>query len=120
VNLSPLDPSHHFKKAVLFQQQGMVRESLMEFVQVLRLAPDSDVGLEARQAIEAIDHQQMRQIVLLASEDVTFRTKLRRDAAEAATEKGFCLSEMGESMLQSLDFDALTAYGAACQPAVYH
>ena len=35
VHLSPLDPAHHFKKAVLFQQKGMIGSAIQEFIRVL-------------------------------------------------------------------------------------
>src|SRR5205085_10236134 len=76
VTISPLDPGHHFKKAVLFQQQSMVREAVREFVQVLNLAPDSEMANEALMAIECLDNQLMRQVIMLAAEDALFRTQL--------------------------------------------
>src|SRR5439155_2219839 len=48
VTLNPLDASHHFKKAVLFQQQGMLREALSGFMRVASLAPESEMADEAR------------------------------------------------------------------------
>jgi tetratricopeptide (TPR) repeat protein len=120
VALSPLDASHHFKKAVLFQQQGMMRDALLEFMRVTQLAPESEMGCEARQVVEAMDSQQMRQILLLASEDPVFRTKLRRDPLNSAEERGFFLSEAGAAALQTLDLDGLAACGPEVWPAVYH
>jgi hypothetical protein len=120
VAISPLDPSHHFKKAVLFQQQGMMREALSEFVRVADLAPDTEMGCEARQAVELIDNQQMRAIVLVASEDPIFRTKLRRDPVLAVKERGFFLSDAGSSALQMLDLDGLAAYSSGGNPVHFH
>ena len=120
VTISPMDPGHHFKKAVLFQQQGMLREALHEFLRVADLTPDTEMGDEARQAVEAMDSQQMRQIILLAAEDSVFRTKLRRDPLDASLERGFFLSEAGSCALQSLDLDGLAAYSGNASPAVYN
>jgi tetratricopeptide (TPR) repeat protein len=120
VAISPLDPSHHFKKAVLFQQQGMLREAVGEFSRVAQLAPDTDMAYEARQAIESMDNHQMRQIILLASEDTLFRAKLRRDPAEAASERGFHLSEPAVAALRSLDLDGLSMHVCSVRPAMYH
>ncbi len=120
VAISPLDPSHHFKKAVLFQQQGMLREALNEFVRVIHLAPETDMGEEARSAVEAMDNHQVRQILLLASEDSIFRVKLRRDPVSAVHERGFFLSETGESALQSLNLEELLSAEWCSRPPVYH
>ncbi len=120
VALNPLDASHHFKKAVLFQQQGMFREAMDQFVRVLRLAPDSEMGQEAMDAVEAMDRHQLRQIVLVASEDAVFRMKLRRDSLLAARERGFVLSEAGEAALQSIDLDNLMPTNGAFVPILFN
>jgi hypothetical protein len=75
---------------------------------------------EALQAIEYLDNHQMRQIMLLASEDLVFRARLRRDAVGAVGERGFFLSEMGQAALQSVDFDGFAAHYSWSQPAVYN
>lgn len=120
VSINPLDPSHHFKKAVLFQQQGMLREALAEFAQVANLAMGSDMAEEAYEAIESMDNHQMRQIILLATEDPVFRVRLRRDAVGAAGERGFHLSEAGFSALQSVDMDGLAAHHPGTLPVHVH
>jgi hypothetical protein len=43
---------------------------------------------------------QLHQIAVLADDDLVFRTKLGRDCREAAMERGFALSPVGEGMLQ--------------------
>ena len=120
VAINPMDPSHHFKKAVLIQQQGKMREAVGVFCLVVVFLLVCEMGDEARQAVESMDNQQMRQIVLLASEDPIFRTKLRRDPVHAVKERGFFLSEAGASALQMLDLDGLTAYGATASTAAYN
>src|SRR5262249_14663283 len=107
VHLNPLDASHHFKKAVLFQQKGMVSSALHEFVRVLELEPDGEMAEDARDAIESIDGQQMKQIIMLAAEDIVFRAKLRRNPEDAARERGFSLSYAGYHALHQLDYDTL-------------
>jgi tetratricopeptide (TPR) repeat protein len=120
VQLNPLDPSHHFKKGVLFQQQGMVRQALDAFERVARLAPESDLGAEASHAIESMDNLQMRQIMVLASADPVFRTRLQRDCTEAVEERGFHLSEKGTLALQALVQDGFSASHVSARPLVYH
>ena len=107
VHLSPLDPAHHFKKAVLFQQKGMIGSAIQEFIRVLELEPEDEMANDAREAIEALDGHQMRQILMLATEDMVFRAKLRRGAENATRERGFALSFAGIAALQNVDFDSL-------------
>src|SRR5262249_55371389 len=121
VAIDPTDPSHHFKKAVLFQQQGMTEQSMHEFVRVVELAPvESDMFAEARQAIDAMDDHQIRQIILLASEDPVFRIRLPRDPEMASRDRGFRLSPAGSMALQQLDLDGLGPSQAEARPAAYH
>ncbi len=120
VAMSPLDPTHHFKKAILFQQQGMLAEALQSYERVVRLAPESELGDDARRALELIDNHQLRQILLLASEDTVFRTKLRRDAIAAVSERCFSLSDAGAMALESLDLDGLSAFNHESGPTYYH
>ena len=101
--LDPLSPAHHFKRAMLFQQQGSLKAAVGEYARALEMAmPDSEVHTDAIDALHALDEYQTHQIVLLASEDRFFRQRLRQDAAEAAEERGFFLSEEGRGRLQSL------------------
>ena len=101
--LDPLSPAHHFKRAMLFQQQGTLKAAVGEYSRALEMAtPDSEVHSDAAEALQSLDEYQMHQIVLLASEDRYFRQKLRQDAAEAAEDRGFYLSEEGQTRLQSL------------------
>ena len=61
--------------------------------------PESETFSDAEDALEMLDDEQTRQILLLASEDWFFLLKLRRDLAEAVAERGFCLSEDGLARL---------------------
>ena len=101
--LDPLSPAHHFKRAMLFQQQGVLKAAVGEYARVLEMAASgSEVYGDAEEALQSLDEDQMHQIVLLASEDRLFRQKLCQDTAEAAQERGFFFSEEGVARLQSL------------------
>jgi tetratricopeptide (TPR) repeat protein len=101
--LDPLSPAHHFKRAMLFQQQGSLRAAVGEYVRALEMAsPGSEVHSDAGDALHALDEYQAHQIILLASEDQMFRMKLRRDTAQAVDERGFSLSEDGLMRLHAL------------------
>ncbi len=101
--LDPLSPAHHFKRAMLFQQQGSLKAAVGEYARALDMAsPGSEVHDDAGEALHALDEYQAHQIILLASEDRMFRMKLRRDTAQAVDERGFCLSEDGLMRLQAL------------------
>lgn len=120
VVLSPLDPLPRLKKAILFERQGMVREALSEYLKVATLAPESDYAEEALQAVEFLDNQQIRQVLLLAAEDPVFRSKLRRDTESTLRERGFIISEAGLAALRSLDYDGLASFQPGSRPVVYH
>jgi hypothetical protein len=85
----------------------MIGSAIQEFIRVLELEPEDEMGADAREAIEALDGHQMRQILMLATEDMVFRAKLRRSAEEATRERGFALSFAGIAALQNVDFDSL-------------
>lgn len=98
--LDPLNPNHHFRRGLLFQQQGNLRAAVGAYARVLDMAhPEGDTYRDAEEAIEELDDTQTRHILLLASEDRLFLLKLRRDLAEAVHERGFFLSEDGMARL---------------------
>jgi len=98
--LDPLNPNHHFRRGLLFQQQGNLRAAVGAYGRALDMAhPESDTYEDAEEAIEELDDSQTRHILLLASEDRLFLLKLRRDLAEAVQERGFFLSEDGMARL---------------------
>ncbi len=99
--LDPLNPGHHFRRGLLFQQQGNLKAAVGEYSRALEMShPESETYGDAEEALEILDDEQTRQILLLASEDWFFLLKLRRDPTEAAGERGFCLSEEGQARLQ--------------------
>jgi hypothetical protein len=87
---------------------------------VLELEPEGEMAEDARDAIETIDGQQVRQIIMLATEDMVFRAKLRRNPEDAARERGFALSFAGYHALHQLDYDSLAEIQRHPGGACYH
>ncbi|MBC7808347.1 MAG: tetratricopeptide repeat protein [Akkermansiaceae bacterium] len=110
--LDPNEPLHHFKRGVLLQQMGIVGGATEAYLRVLAdCAGDEEyeddfVG-ETRDALEMLDRYQLRQIAILAVEDMVFRVNLQRDPFETATAKGFRLSPAGIAALGRLALDDL-------------
>lgn len=101
--LDPLNPGHHFRRGLLFQQQGNLTAAVGEYSRALDMAhPESETYEDAEEALEVLDDGQTRQILLLASEDRLFLLKLRRDLSEAVQDRGFSLSEEGLARLEHL------------------
>ncbi|MCW3060704.1 MAG: repeat-containing protein [Capsulimonas sp.] len=103
VRLDPYSPSHHYKRALLFQQQGNVPGAVREFSRARDLAEENtDLYDEAEEALDALDEFQMRQILLLASEDWHFQHQLRTNADDAVAERGYALSDEGLTRIRHL------------------
>jgi tetratricopeptide (TPR) repeat protein len=101
--LDPHSPAHHFKRAMLFQQQGNLKFAMAEYARAMDLAaPDSEVYEDAGEALRMLDEFQAHQIISLASDDRLFRWYLRQNTAQAIDERGFCLSDEGLSRMQML------------------
>ena len=93
VRLAPSDPLGHYKRGILFQHRGDWRHALHEFTRAADMALDGSIEqTEAEVAIEALDQHQIRQILMLASEDRLFLLHLLQDADEASKERGYFLS----------------------------
>jgi tetratricopeptide (TPR) repeat protein len=104
--LDPLNPGHHFKRALLLQQRGNIADAVAEYTRTRDLStPDSDIYTDAIDALDALDDYQLHQILLLATEDWNFNHQLRVDAAEAIRSRGFTLSEDAQSRAQYLAQD---------------
>lgn len=94
VRLDPLNPNHHFKRALLLQQRGSVGDAFAEYARTRDLSMEgSDIYTDAVDAIEALDDYQLHQILLLATEDWHFNHHLRRNPTQAIDARGFVLSE---------------------------
>ena len=101
--LDPLNPNHHFRRGLLFQQQGNSRPPSAPMAACWTWPiPKARRYEDAEEAMEELDDNQTRQILLLASEDRLFLLKLRRDLTEAVQERGFFLSEDGMARLSHL------------------
>ncbi len=106
--LDPLNPDHYLKRAMLFQQQGNVKGAVGEYARVLEMTEEgSETYDHAGEALESLDDDQLRQIVLLATEDQLFQWKLGHDTTEAAQERGFFLSTDGFSRLRHIALNHL-------------
>lgn len=102
--LSPADPLHHFKRAILLQQKGQVGEALASFLRVVEMDENSDISQQSVDAVHMLDDYQIRQILLLASEDALFRYRLNLDVERAVRLRGYCLSPAGLAALSQVDF----------------
>lgn len=92
--LDPLNPGHHFKRALLLQQRGNLGDAVSEYTRTRDLAmPDTEIHFDAVNALDALDEYQLHQILLLATEDWHFNHQLRMDAPEAIRTRGFILSD---------------------------
>jgi tetratricopeptide (TPR) repeat protein len=120
IRLDPKSPAHHFKKALLCQHKGEVALAVQEFTITHRLDPEGLYSDAAREALENLDSYQINQVLTLAMEDVVFRAKLLRDAPEAAEDRGFALSDMGNHILGELCTQLLTEVPDRCRPLRYN
>jgi tetratricopeptide (TPR) repeat protein len=109
--LSPADPSFHFKRAVLLQQLGEVRSALGSFLRVIDMAPATEIGVQSMDAVQALDEYQIRQILLLASEDAMFRYSLSQNVEYAIRQRGYFLSPAGIAALAQVEFEGVIPFG---------
>jgi tetratricopeptide (TPR) repeat protein len=110
--LSPGDPLHHFKRAILLQQKGHVGEALASFLRVVEMDEESDISQQSVDAVHMLDDYQIRQILLLASEDALFRYRLHQDVEGAVRQRGYLLSPSGIAALAQVDFQEVSATAA--------
>lgn len=109
VLLEPSDASNYFKRGVLLQQKGHIGGAMQAFLRVLQMEPEGDAAEESRAAVEMLDNYQIRQVVMLAVEDIPFRLALHHDCAQAVQSRGYLISERGISALSQMRFDDLPA-----------
>ncbi|MBW3622809.1 MAG: tetratricopeptide repeat protein, partial [Armatimonadetes bacterium] len=109
--LSPADPLHHFKRAILLQQKGQVGAALASFLRVVEMDTESELAQQSVEAVQTLDDYQIRQILLLASEDALFRYRLTQNPEIATRQRGFCLSPAGLAALSQVDFDEVALLG---------
>ncbi|MBI3946138.1 MAG: tetratricopeptide repeat protein [Armatimonadetes bacterium] len=118
--LCPHDPMNYFRRAVLYQQRGDIRQAIDNYVRVVEMDEETDLADRAQEAIELLDGLQLRQILMLACDDTLFRAKLRRDPFEAAAERGFHLSGAGIAALEHVEFEHLPDMHLAWLRRSYH
>ena len=102
IRLDPLTPAHHFKKALLCQHKEEIALAVEAFTHTIVLDPDGPYAAAAQEALETLDNLQLNQILTLAMEDRIFRVYLQRNPPEAAAERGFVLSELGNHILTEI------------------
>ncbi len=120
IRLDPQTPAHRFKKALLCQHKNEVALAVHEFTEVIRLDPEGPHAEAAMDALETLDHHQLDQILTLAMADTVFRLHLLRNAADAAEERGFALSETGKMILNEICSQSLPEWDEPCRPQFYH
>ncbi len=108
IRLDPMNPAHHFKKALLCQHQGDISLAVQEFVEVVGMEPDGPYALPARDSLYTLDMHQLQQIFILAVDDMIFHTEILRDPERAAAARGFQLSPFGSHMLTGFLLEMLT------------
>jgi tetratricopeptide (TPR) repeat protein len=120
--ICPQDPMNFFRKAVLYQQLGDIRQAIDNYSRVVEMDDDqyADLADRAREAIELLDGLQLRQLLMLASDDPVFRARLRRDPHEAAAARGFHISSAGVVALRELELEQLPDLQLAWLRKVYH
>ncbi len=102
---SPRDPLHRLRLATLLQLQGKLGEATREFEGVINQHPDFVLTGEARDAIETLDRMQTQQVLIMASEQLSFRRHLETDIEDALQTLGFHLSESGYDSLKHMIWD---------------
>ena len=103
IRLSPNDPRNHFKRGSLCQQRGDWRSAMQSLMLAHRIAPvDSVEEEEAEEAIDALDRHQIKQLVLLLSEDRSLQIRIAREPEETITERGYALSPVALNFIQQV------------------
>jgi tetratricopeptide (TPR) repeat protein len=120
IRFDPQNPDHHFRKALLCQDQGDIAAAIHEFSQVLILQTSGPCFESAKEALETLDIHQLNQIITLALEDLVFRSKLEQDPERAIDERGFSLSVRGKMMLAEFSSENLGDFPPPPRPMLYH
>lgn len=108
VRMAPSDPLSHYKRGVLHQQRGDWRNAFEAFEKAAEMAPDGSMErTEAEQAIDALDRHQIRDILVLATEDRIFQMRLSRNVEEATRDRGYWLSEGAAAFVGQVALDKL-------------
>jgi hypothetical protein len=98
--------------------QGKLGEASREFQRVLELYPGMPFTTDAAEAVEALDHLQTQQILMMASEQNAFRLNLERHFDAALADGGFYLSDNGRESLRHMVADV--NFEASAPPQRFH
>ncbi len=120
VRISPHEPRHVLQRALLFEHTGRIEAAVEELGRVMAMAPSAEEANSAREHLEALDSYQINQILLLASDDRTFRLKLERYTEGTIRERGYYLSERGLEALRDLCEEGYLNSLPPTGPARYH
>jgi tetratricopeptide (TPR) repeat protein len=103
VHLQPRNAHYRMRRARLLDNLGRHAEAISDYEQ---LAFEAGAPLEimawAMLELERLDRIQMRQLMRLLMEDALFWVKFIRDPKDAARERGFIFSRVGELLLETL------------------
>lgn len=99
--VDPLEPGHHYRRALLLEQEGDLGGAARSLHRALDLGADDLLAGEIRLAVRLLDSSQLCQIVQRADEEILFNLALRRDARGAAAASGYCLSSFGLVLLDA-------------------
>jgi tetratricopeptide (TPR) repeat protein len=103
VHLQPRNAHYRMRRARLLDNLGRHAEAISDYEQ---LAFEAGAPLEimawAMLELERLDRIQMRQLMRLLMEDALFWVKFIRDPKDAARERGFAFSRVGEEVLETL------------------
>ncbi|MCX7993427.1 MAG: tetratricopeptide repeat protein [Fimbriimonadales bacterium] len=107
VMLQPQSAHYRLRRARLLDNLGRYAQAVSDYEHLaFDLSTPMEVMLWAIVELERLDQVQMEMLLHLLTEDPIFRIKFLRDPVDAARERGFTFSRVGEQMLQVLP-DAL-------------
>jgi tetratricopeptide (TPR) repeat protein len=104
VQLQPLSPHYRMRRARLLDRMGRYMEAIEDY-QWLVFDNDStpfEVLLFAQLELERLDFRQMELLLHLVLDDSEFRVRFLQEPVEAARERGFRFSPVGETMITQL------------------
>jgi tetratricopeptide (TPR) repeat protein len=103
LRILPDDAWTHFQCGALWRHLGNHAEAIGALERALKAKDIEEVlAQNICSAIEMLDRPQIRQILVLASEDLHFRLAVQKNPTEAIKERGFYLSHAGLVALSEL------------------
>ena len=103
VNLQPHDANYRLRRARLLDNLGRRGEAVRDY-EWLAFEAHAPRGITvwATLELQRLDRLQIRQLMRLLMEDALFWVKFIRDPKDAARERGFTFSRVGELLLETL------------------